>query len=85
MRTPRPATPFAGVETVDAAGAEAERVMVGLRVRQGVALPRRAWDEADALAAGGLLEWDGERARTTRRGQEMLNAVALRLVAAGAK
>ncbi|HEY6380110.1 MAG TPA: coproporphyrinogen-III oxidase family protein, partial [Candidatus Dormibacteraeota bacterium] len=77
-----PAAPVAGAEAIDAATAEAERVMVGLRVRGGVSLNDHARAEAQALAEGGLLEWDGAHARTTRRGQEVLNAVALRLVAA---
>jgi putative oxygen-independent coproporphyrinogen III oxidase len=77
-------SPIAGSETVDAATAEAERIMVGLRLRGGVVLDQRAQHEATVLADGGLLEWDGTRARATRRGQELLNAVALRLVEAGA-
>jgi putative oxygen-independent coproporphyrinogen III oxidase len=77
-----PTAPVAGAEAIDAATAEAERVMVGLRVRGGVTLNDRARGEAQALAEGGLLEWDGAHARATRRGQEVLDAVALRLVAA---
>jgi coproporphyrinogen III oxidase-like Fe-S oxidoreductase len=73
--------PVEGVELVDSPAHEAERIMVGLRLGAGVALdhpgPRR---EAAALAAAGLLEWDGRRARATRRGQEVLNAVVERLV-----
>jgi hypothetical protein len=38
--------------------------------------------EAGVLAASGLLEWDGHTARTTRRGQEVLNAVVERLAGA---
>jgi oxygen-independent coproporphyrinogen-3 oxidase len=75
--------PVEGVELVGAGAHEAERVMVGLRLAGGVTLeaagPRR---EAVALAALGLLEWDGRTARATRRGQEVLNAVVERLVEA---
>ena len=75
--------PVEGFELLGAAAHEAERVMVGLRLAGGVAVeeegPRR---EAQELAAGGLLEWDGHTARATRRGQEVLNAVVERLVGA---
>jgi oxygen-independent coproporphyrinogen-3 oxidase len=75
--------PVEGVELVGAGAHEAERVMVGLRLAGGVTLeaagPRR---EAVALAALGLLVWDGRTARATRRGQEVLNAVVERLVEA---
>lgn len=79
-----PTAPIAGVETIDATTAEAERIMVGLRVRGGVVLEPSAHREAMVLTDGGLLEWDGTHVRATRRGQELLNAVALRLVEAGA-
>jgi putative oxygen-independent coproporphyrinogen III oxidase len=73
--------PVDGLELVGAADHEAERVMVGLRLGSGVTLegePMRR--EAETLAASGLLDWDGRTARTTRRGQEVLNAVVERLV-----
>jgi coproporphyrinogen III oxidase-like Fe-S oxidoreductase len=70
-----------GTELVGAAAHEAERVMVGLRLAEGVRLAGEgAHREAAALAARGLLEWDGGTARATRRGQEVLNAVVERLV-----
>ena len=75
--------PVEGTELVGAAAHEAERVMVGLRLAAGVRLAGEgAHREATALAARGLLEWDGGTARATRRGQEVLNAVVERLVEA---
>jgi len=77
----RDALAVAGAEVVDAAAHEAERVMVGLRRRRGVELIDPASHrEARMLAAAGLLRWDGLNARVTRRGQELLDGVALRLV-----
>ena len=71
-----------GAEVVTADDAEAERIMVGLRLADGLELngPRAA--AAADLAGAGLLRWNGARAILTRRGQEVLNQVALRLVAA---
>ena len=79
---------IAEAEEIDAATAQAERIMVGLRrIAAGVELagdPLVA--EAEALRDTGLLELfrrgDSLRARVTPRGQDVLNVVALRLVAA---
>jgi oxygen-independent coproporphyrinogen-3 oxidase len=70
-----------GHECVSTAAAERERVMLGLRRTAGVSLRDRHREEASALADAGLLLLDGDRARLTRRGREVLNAVALRLCA----
>lgn len=60
-----------------------EKILVGLRLtEEGVALhdaDASARAEAAALQAAGLLDWDGRVARVTARGQELLDAVALRL------
>jgi len=72
--------PVAGFENVYPADAAAERLLLGLRLREGVALPSAARARAGALEAAGLLERTGQRARLTRRGQELLNAVALELI-----
>jgi putative oxygen-independent coproporphyrinogen III oxidase len=58
-----------------------ESILVGLRLTgEGVTLSdTRARGEAEALRDAGLLDWDGHVARVTARGQEMLDAVALRL------
>ena len=70
-----------GSETLGAADHEVERVMVGLRLAGGVQLTQsRALDEARRLARAGLVVVDGDRVRTTRRGQEVLNGVAVRLL-----
>ena len=75
--------PVEGLELIDAAAHEEERVMVGLRLAAGVTLVEQGMRrEAEGLAATGLLEWDGHTARATRRGQEVLNAVVERLAGA---
>lgn len=77
---------IAGAEGIDVAAAEVERIMLGLRLADGVTLPGRLLGVADDLVRGGLLEGGGEgegwRVRATRRGQEVLSAVTARLVAA---
>ena len=74
--------PLAGAESVSAEDHAAESILVGLRLtREGVPLhDPAAQHEAQALDAIGLLDWNGRRARVTARGQELLDAVALRLV-----
>jgi putative oxygen-independent coproporphyrinogen III oxidase len=73
-------------EVIDAGASDAERLMVGLR-RTAVGVELRGpavLAEARALEAAGLLELGGAAgatARVTRRGQDVLSAVALRLTA----
>ena len=74
--------PVHGHESIAPEDAESERVMLGLRLNRGVTLAPRQLAEAATLAEAGLLVIDGTIARVTRRGQEVLNAVALRLCAA---
>jgi oxygen-independent coproporphyrinogen-3 oxidase len=76
--------PVDGAETVSALAGDEERIMVGLRLREGVTLAggRRRY-EAEQLADAGLLVLDGDAVRATRRGQEMLNELVVRLVEAG--
>jgi oxygen-independent coproporphyrinogen III oxidase len=71
-----------GAESVVSEDSLAESILVGLRLtRDGLALQDRgAQREAAVLHGSGLLDWDGRRARVTARGQELLDAVALRLV-----
>ena len=81
--------PVAGAEWVEAGESRAESILVGLRLTdEGVVLHEPAAQrEAQTLDVIGLLDWNGRRARVTARGQELLDAVALRLVdacAAGA-
>jgi oxygen-independent coproporphyrinogen-3 oxidase len=71
-----------GVEAVSAAQRAQESILVGLRLTaEGVELPgdARTAREAGALRDAGLLTVDGRTARVTARGQELLDAVALRL------
>ncbi|GAC1338924.1 MAG: radical SAM family heme chaperone HemW [Candidatus Dormibacteria bacterium] len=74
--------PVHGFEAVRAEDAVAERLLLGLRLGEGVALPRSALARAEVLAGAGLLRLKGDNAWLTRRGQEVLNAVALELVGA---
>ncbi|TMC48977.1 MAG: radical SAM family heme chaperone HemW [Chloroflexi bacterium] len=71
---------IAGTEAIDQDTNELERIMVGLRRSAGVELQARHASAAAQLAADGLVSVDGVRCRATRRGQELLNHVALRLV-----
>jgi oxygen-independent coproporphyrinogen-3 oxidase len=74
--------PVDGAEAVGAAAREEERIMVGLRLREGVTVSGDAQRErARMLAGAGLLILDGDTVRATRRGQDMLNEVVVRLVA----
>ncbi len=74
-----------GSEAVDGPTREVERVMLGLRLRDGVAVASpAAAAEAGALAAAGLLQVDAGRVRVTPRGENVLNSIALRLADAAA-
>jgi len=69
-------------ERVTAEQRDQESILVGLRlVGEGVELPgdARTAGEARALRDAGLLTVDGRVARVTARGQELLDAIALRL------
>ena len=71
-----------GAETVTAEQRAQESILVGLRLTgEGVELPgdARTAGEATALRDAGLLAVDGRVARVTARGQELLDAIALRL------
>ena len=74
--------PVHGHESIAPADSESERLMLGLRLTAGVVLHARQLPEASALEEAGLLQLEGATARVTRRGEEVLNAVALRLCAA---
>jgi putative oxygen-independent coproporphyrinogen III oxidase len=72
--------PITGHETVGAASHEQERLMLGLRLTDGVVVSHpAARREAQALARAGLVLISGDRIRVSRRGEDVLNAVALRL------
>jgi len=72
--------PITGSEPVGSAMREQERVMLGLRLREGVRLGAASLHEARSLEAVGLLAVDGDRVRATERGEALLNQVTLRLV-----
>jgi oxygen-independent coproporphyrinogen-3 oxidase len=73
-------SPEAGYEELDDDTRAFERVMLELRLREGLDLaraPRPA--AARALAADGLIELDGDRAVLTRRGRLLADRVVLTL------
>ncbi len=72
--------PVAGSEPVGPGMREQERVMLGLRLREGVRIDASSLDEARALEGLGLLAVDGDRVRATSRGEAVLNQVTLRLM-----
>jgi oxygen-independent coproporphyrinogen III oxidase len=72
--------PVAGSEPVGPEMREQERVMLGLRLREGVRLGGISLVEARSLEGLGLVAIDGDRVRATVRGEAVLNQVTLRLV-----
>ena len=72
--------PVAGSEPVGPEMREQERVMLGLRLREGVRIDATSLDEARSLEGLGLVAVDGDRVRATVRGEAVLNQVTLRLV-----
>ncbi|MFZ2034988.1 MAG: radical SAM family heme chaperone HemW [Candidatus Dormiibacterota bacterium] len=72
--------PITGSEPVGPGMREQERVMLGLRLREGVRLDPSRLDEARSLQGLGLLAVEGDRVRATARGEALLNQVTLRLV-----
>jgi putative oxygen-independent coproporphyrinogen III oxidase len=69
-----------GSEPVGSEMREQERVMLGLRLREGVRVGVASLDEARSLEGLGLVAIDGDRVRATARGEAVLNQVTLRLV-----
>jgi putative oxygen-independent coproporphyrinogen III oxidase len=69
-----------GSEMVGPGMREQERLMLGLRLREGVRLDATRVAEARSLEALGLVVLDGDRVRATSRGEAVLNQVTLRLV-----
>jgi putative oxygen-independent coproporphyrinogen III oxidase len=72
--------PVAGSEMVGAVMREQERVMLGLRLREGVRIDPAIAAEARSLEGLGLIVIEGDRIRATARGEAVLNQVTLRLV-----
>ncbi len=72
--------PVAGSEMVAQVMREQERIMLGLRLREGVAIDAGRVGEARSLEGLGLVVVEGDRVRATARGEAVLNQVTLRLV-----
>jgi len=72
--------PVAGSEMVGSVMREQERLMLGLRLREGVTIDATRVEEARSLEGLGLLAIEGDRVRATARGEAVLNQVTLRLV-----
>ena len=72
--------PVAGSEMVGSVMREQERLMLGLRLREGVTIDATRVEEARSLEGLGLLAIEGDRVRATTRGEAVLNQVTLRLV-----
>jgi len=69
--------PIHGCELITSSTREFERIMLGLRLAEGIAI--RDARIADKLSHDGLVAISGGRIRTTRRGQELLEQVVLRI------
>lgn len=69
--------PVAGEEHVDARGRELERVMLGMRTREGI--PAAGLPDVDALVAEGLVTVADDRITLTPAGRLLADAVVRRL------
>jgi oxygen-independent coproporphyrinogen-3 oxidase len=74
------ALPIQGSEAVTAADAEAERILLGLRLAEGIAVSGPLGERADALVEADLLWRRDGRLGTTAQGQEVLDEVIRQLV-----
>jgi oxygen-independent coproporphyrinogen-3 oxidase len=75
--------PIAGSESTSAITRERERLMLGLRLTEGVPVTdARVLTAVAELTTCGLLERDGDRVRASTRGEQVLNQLALRLTEA---
>jgi len=72
-------SPAADEEVVDAGGRRLERVMLGMRLREGIAADGLAQDQLDALAGEGLVQVEGERVMLTSSGRLLADAVVRRI------
>ena len=72
-------SPAAGEETVDSRGREVERVMLGLRIRDGIARAGLPDDAVTQLADEGLVCVSGDRISLTSSGRLLADAVVRRL------
>ena len=79
LASPAGEVPVQGWEAIGAAESEVERIMVGLRLAEGVRLPARRGDQAVPLLAAGLLWRRRSRIGATAHGQEVLDEVIRQL------
>lgn len=73
------ASPAAGEEVVDASGRHLERVMLGLRLREGIDRTGLPEDVVRQLEEEGLVEASGDRIALTTEGRLLADAVVRRL------
>lgn len=71
--------PLAGEETVDEEGRALEQVMLGVRIREGIARAGLPDDAVAQMAAEGLIEFSGDRVVLTSSGRLLADAVVRRL------
>jgi len=75
------ALPIEGSEAVTPPDAEVERILLGLRLAEGITFSGPLGERADALVAGDLLWRRQGRVGATPRGQEVLDEVIRQLLA----
>ena len=85
LGVPQPSLPPGGVDTIDAATADVESLILGLRLDTGVPMAAAHQPPLDdafgwALAAGLLTVTDGERVVLTTRGRLLSNELFARLI-----
>lgn len=71
----------AGEEVVDAEGRALERIMLGMRLREGLEVSGLPLAEVDRLASEGLIEMSADRIALTSNGRLLADAVVRRLSA----
>ena len=79
LASPAGEVPIEGWEVIETADSEAERILVGLRLAEGVTLPSRPVERAAPLVTAGLLWRHRDRIGATARGQEVLDELIRRL------
>ena len=71
---------FASLEKLDSDTLRAERISLGLRTLDGIAVDEVAEDQRRALADHGLIESIGNRMRLTRKGRLVADEIAVEVV-----
>jgi putative oxygen-independent coproporphyrinogen III oxidase len=79
LAAPAGTLPIEGSESVGGGGAEAERVLLGLRLAEGIAVDGLTEPAVGSLVDAGLLWRRGGRVGASQAGQEVLNEVVRRL------